>query len=107
MNSETPVVARKPIVFEGHVISRRKGIAYVSLTDSKKRQSFADCSTATLKENGITDKFKVIITRNGDGKGCSIVLKAAEERQLSCDEWRRLSETVEQALSDYKMEDDY
>jgi hypothetical protein len=99
------IVARKPIVLEGHVNCVRKGMAYLTLIGQNRLGSFAECSLDTLKADGIVDKFEITISRD---KPHTLTLRSGKkERQLAPGEWGHISETVSCALYSSRSEDGY
>jgi hypothetical protein len=100
-NHDTP----KEILLHCRIILIRNGIASMVLTDQKGHQSFAESKVTRLKVCGISPKsgkFDIVIAKPGND--VEVTLRTArKERPLSPLEWRFMSETIEQVLSDNKL----
>jgi hypothetical protein len=93
----------KGIMLHCRIILVRDGIAYIVLTDSKGRSSFADCNAVRLRLCGVSTKvgvFDVVISKPDK---IVVMIRTPKERELSESEWRFMAETVEQVLSDNKL----
>lgn len=82
-------------------------LAYVTLTDERGRETFADCSAAELEGRGISEG-KFFECRIEDRSAETVVtIGPIPERRLSRREWKDLSDRVRESLSGYDLNDDY
>ncbi|MFA5766820.1 MAG: hypothetical protein WC919_02775 [Candidatus Paceibacterota bacterium] len=92
------------IVLYCRIILIRNGMASIVLTDQQGHSSFAECKVARLKVCGISTKagkFDIIVAKPDN---IEIKLRTPRrERILSESEWRFMSETIEQVLSNNKL----
>ena len=94
----------KEIVLHCRIILVRNGMASMVLTDQQRRSSFAECKITRLKVCGVptsSGKFDIIVAKPDN---VVVTLRTPrKERVLSESEWKFMSETIEQVLSDNKL----
>ena len=94
-------------IFRGKVERVDGDVAYVTLTDERGRETFADCSAAELEGRGISEG-KFFECRIEDRSAETVVtIDPIPERRLSRREWKDLSDRVRESLSGYDLNDDY
>ncbi|MCK9558191.1 MAG: hypothetical protein M0R50_09155 [Candidatus Cloacimonetes bacterium] len=109
-DEQIKIAKPRTILLNAHIHTTRKNIAYITLLNDAKIESFAECKSSILKTYGVVNEFDVIISNSANEDGrygfdtISVTIKTPKkEQQLSRDEWEFMSETIIQTLSDNKM----
>jgi hypothetical protein len=82
-------------------------VAYVTLTDSHGRETYADCAAIELSRRGIDEGALFECRIEDRGTETAISIEPVAERQLSTREWKQISARAKKALADYNPSDDY
>jgi hypothetical protein len=96
--------------FEGRIERIDKDVAYMTVTDDKFRQSYAECSLEELRSNGISNPYEgMMFTCNIERKAkrTFIYFKPEGQRKLSEDEIHKIDSLLEKDFPHTEEEDDF